>query len=159
MRKLPDFLVIGVQKGGTRFLYHCLSQHPGITLPFDKEVHFFDRDFKKGINWYKAFFPLKLFSKSKIAGEITPRYIMNPDAPERSHTVLPNARIIVLLRDPIERAHSHFQMTRRVYELEMDFQEFVHKAINQDLGQIEKKEIRNQLYNAIPKMALDLKFV
>lgn len=139
-RRLPDFVVIGVQKGGTRFLHHCLNQHPDIWLPDSKELHFFDVNFDKGLSWYKAFFPLKIFSKKKTVGEITPRYIVHKDTPDRFHSTLPSAKIIVLLRDPIERAHSHYQMTRRVFNLQIGFKEFILYAINNEATSTKSKE-------------------
>jgi Sulfotransferase domain len=120
-RLLPSFLIIGVQKGGTTSLYRYLEDHPSIAGAFAKEVHFFDnhtRDHKygKGMSWYRSNFvydtnrrlPWLANQPEIITGEGSPDYIFDVHAPKRIATHLPNAKIIVLLRDPVDRAYSHY---------------------------------------------------
>lgn len=120
-RLLPSFLIIGVQKGGTTSLYRYLEDHPSIAGAFTKEVHFFDnhtRDYKygKGMSWYRSNFVydtnrfFKQFSHQPniITGEGSPDYIFDVHAPKRIATHLPKAKIIILLRDPVDRAYSHY---------------------------------------------------
>ena len=109
-RTLPDFLIIGAQKCGTTFLYQLLAQHPRVKPAFAKEVHYFDLNFTKGDNWYRSYFPLRTPGGHKfITGESSPYYLFHPHAPRRASTVVPDAKLIVLLRNPIDRAYSHYQ--------------------------------------------------
>lgn len=124
-RVLPDFIILGAQKAGTSTLTGLLKQHPSIFSPFLKEIHYFDGGmnpdqdyFKYDENWYKAHFPLKESSKKdQITFEASPFYLFHPLCPARIHQVLPNAKFIVLLRDPVERAISHyFHSARKGWE-------------------------------------------
>ncbi|MEL7147576.1 MAG: sulfotransferase domain-containing protein [Bacteroidota bacterium] len=130
LRCLPHFLVLGVQKGGTRFLNHLLAQHPDIFLPKKKELHFFDLDehYQKGLNWYRSFFPFSVIGAKKLVGEVTPRYIFDTKVPERCYQVLPQAKFIVLLRDPVDRAYSHYHQSNSKFRLSMSFEEFINKT-------------------------------
>lgn len=113
-RILPSFLIIGAQRCGTTSLYHYLTQHPKILSSFTKEVHYFDGglnpmidNYSKGVDWYKSFFPLKR-EKEVITGEASPLYLFNPLAPKRIFDLLPEIKMIVLLRNPTERAISQY---------------------------------------------------
>jgi hypothetical protein len=109
LRKLPDFLIIGGARCGTNSLLHYLGDHPEIaTLP-SKEIHFFDRHFDRGINWYRSWFP---FKSPKKTGESSPSYLMDPIVPELVANTLPDVKLIVLLRDPVERAASHYSLRK-----------------------------------------------
>jgi len=110
--KKPDFLIIGAQKAGTTALFNYLSKHPDIGLPIKKEIHFFDLNYFRGVNWYLAHFPLK-FKKKKITGEATPYYLFHPYVPKRVYQYFPDIKLIIILRNPIDRAFSHFQMEVR----------------------------------------------
>lgn len=111
-RKLPDFLIIGAQKAGTSSLFHYMGQHPGVKLAQYKEIHFFNLRFNRSLNWYRSFFPKQSFPG--ITGEATPAYLRHPLAPFRIRHAIPNVKVLVVLRDPVERAFSHFQMQRRL---------------------------------------------
>ena len=106
-RPLPDFLVLGAQKAGTTALYAYLRWHPGITGPSWKEVSFFDRHWWRGVGWYRGQFPLR--SGGLIVGEASPSYLFHPLAPERARMLVPDARLIVLVRNPVDRAYSQYQ--------------------------------------------------
>jgi Sulfotransferase domain len=108
LRPLPDFLILGAQKAGTTALYAYLRRHPGITGPRWKEVSYFDRHYRRGRAWYRGNFPVRL-SSERIVGEASPSYLFHPLAPERVAALLPGARLIAILRDPVERAYSHYQ--------------------------------------------------
>ena len=104
--KLPNFIGLGTQKGGTTTLHRILEMHPNIYLPKFKEVHYFDNHYSKGIKWYK-----KNFSEAQnkqLCGEITPHYLYHPKVAIRIKNTIPCAKFIILLRDPIERTLSHF---------------------------------------------------
>ena len=111
---LPDFVIIGAQKGGTSFLYHLLTLHPLVEPAARKELHFFDNPelFDHGAEWYRRCFP-RLGSKDgqrSITGEATPYYLFDPPVAKRMAEMVPKARLIALLRNPIDRAYSHYQM-------------------------------------------------
>lgn len=110
--KQPDFLIIGAQKAGTTSLFNYLGQHPDIHLPVAKEIHYYDLHYSKGINWYKRFF--RANRGAQITGESTPYYLFHPLVPERVYRDNPQTKIIVLLRNPGERAFSHYQMIKRM---------------------------------------------
>jgi len=124
-RKLPDFLIIGAQKGGTTSLYDYLIQHPDISSAFRKEVHFFDKNYDKGISWYTSFFPFR--EKAGITGEASPFYLYHPLVPKRVKEDLGNIKLIVLLRDPVQRAFSHYKMEKRRGIEKLSFQEALEK--------------------------------
>jgi len=107
-------LIIGAQKAGTSSLHAWLSEHPQILPPFEKEVHFFDdgnqpaqNNFEKGLPWYKAHFPLAVADQN-ISFETSPLYLFHPLAAQRIKSALPKARLVVVLRNPTERAISHY---------------------------------------------------
>jgi hypothetical protein len=105
---LPDFLGIGAQKAGTSWLWENLRRHPGAFLPEVKEVQFFSQNFDRGPDWYSTVFEP---GRGKIKGDVTPAYGVLPA--ERIAAVkdlLPEAKLILLLRNPIDRAWSHAVM-------------------------------------------------
>jgi len=112
-RPLPDFLILGGQRCGTTSLFRYLTQCPMIDSSDAKEVHFFDRHWQKGEAWYRYRFPPRPLFSGGMSGEATPCYLFHPLAPERVAETVPNARLIVLLRDPVERAWSHYQHEQR----------------------------------------------
>jgi hypothetical protein len=107
-RKLPDFLIIGAQRSGTSTLYQYIARHPDVRGAFRKEVHFFDTYYDHGLDWYRACFPFHGFT-----GESSPSYLVNPDVPVRVAEVLPNVKLIAILRNPVERAYSAFNRNIR----------------------------------------------
>ena len=104
--KLPEFLGVGVQKGGTTTLQRLLEQHPGAFLPAAKELHYFSLHYALGEDWYREQFVEA--GAQQRCGEITPYYLFHPAAAARIQALLPQARLIVLLRDPVERALSQY---------------------------------------------------
>ena len=110
--RLPDFLGLGVQKGGTTTLQRLLEQHPGAFLPAAKELHYFSLHFAQGEAWYRAQFAAA--RSDQRCGEITPYYVFHPQAPDRVQALLPQAHLIVLLRDPVERVLSQYFHTQRL---------------------------------------------
>lgn len=107
---LPNFIGLGVQKGGTSWLHAQLATHPEVYVPLSrKEIHYFDWYFERGINWYQKWFP-KDASKYKAVGEITPEYLYFEDVLPRVKQTAPDAKFIIILRHPVKRAFSHYQM-------------------------------------------------
>ena len=107
-RPLPDFLVLGAQKAGTTALYEYLRRHPQIAGPSWKEVSFFDRHWARGESWYRGNFPNLARTRGKHVGEASPSYVFHPLAPQRVQEVVPGARLIVLVRNPVDRALSQY---------------------------------------------------
>jgi len=108
--KLPDFLMLGVQKAGTTTLYDVLCQHPEIHEARTKELAFFDRYHGRGVGWYAANFP----DEPGLTGEATPDYLFDPAARERIVAALPAAKFVVLLRNPVDRAISQYFHAKRL---------------------------------------------
>lgn len=102
----PSFLIIGSQKAGTTSLYQYLCQHPKILEAKKKEVNFFGDQFHQGIDFYKTQFPT--LKPGEITGDATPEYCLFPKIPVRVHQLFPEVKIIFLLRNPVERAISHY---------------------------------------------------
>ena len=108
---LPDFIIIGAQKAGTTYLYHLLTRHPYIEPAAAKEVHYFDVHFSKGEDWYRSHFPQPTWREGSeiLSGEASPYYLYHPHAARRAAEVVPHAKLIVLLRNPVDRAYSDYQ--------------------------------------------------
>jgi len=115
-RALPGALVIGAQKAATSALYHYLCQHPQVVPALCKEVHYFDRHWARGGRWYRSHFPHQraLESNRALALEATPYYLFHPLCAARIAETLPAARLLVVLRDPVDRAWSHYRMEVRL---------------------------------------------
>ena len=109
--RLPHFLGLGTQKGGTTSLQQLLEQHPGVYLPPCKEVHYFSLHAEEPACWYAEHY--RDAQRGQRRGDITPFYLFHPEAPARIHALLPRVRMIVLLRDPVERALSQVFHARR----------------------------------------------
>jgi hypothetical protein len=104
----PDFIGIGAQRCGTSWLYNCLLEHPDIFMP-QKEVHYFDKLHKThDINWYSALFSQA--SNTQTSGEITPDYMYLKDCIKEIHKNYPETKLIIILRNPIERSFSAFNL-------------------------------------------------
>jgi hypothetical protein len=106
---LPTFLVVGAMRSGTTSLYRYLQAHPQVHMP-RKEVHFFDRRFDLGLEWYRSRF--EGWAGQPAVGEATPTYMYDPVAVERMAAVVPGARLVAMLRNPVDRAYSHYWMER-----------------------------------------------
>jgi hypothetical protein len=112
-RPLPDFLVIGAQKSGSTTLYDYLVQHPDVRPALTKEVHYFDNNFHRGAGWYRSNFPLAIRRhRPWLTGEASPYYLLHPLAPARAAGTVPEAKLLVTLRHPVDRAYSHYQHER-----------------------------------------------
>jgi hypothetical protein len=113
----PDYLIIGTQKGGTTSLYRYLSKHPKVRKTLRKEIHFFTLHYSKGLDWYLMNFPIRIKRDSFITGEASPYYLFHPHVPRRVAETLPGVKIVVLLRNPIDRAYSQYHhAVRRGHE-------------------------------------------
>jgi hypothetical protein len=120
-RMLPSFLICGGQRCGTTSLYRALAAHPDVVKAvLHKGVHYFDIGYDRGERWYRAHFPLR--QQGKQTFESSPYYMYHPLAMTRIANDLPDVKIVVLLRDPVERAYSqHAHEIARGFEPELDF--------------------------------------
>lgn len=124
-RMLPGFLIVGAQRCGTTSMYRTLSQHPAILKAIlHKGVHYFDMNYDRGPNWYRAHFPLSASGRRVPGGtaltfESSPYYMFHPLAADRIAVDLPDVKLLVLIRDPVERAYSaHAHELARKFETE-----------------------------------------
>jgi hypothetical protein len=145
-RPLPDFLVIGAQKCGTTALYAYLRWHPGITGPAWKEVSYFDRHYGRGEAWYRGQFPSRPWlwltgarsGRRPLVGEASPSYVLHPHAPERVRALVPEARLVVLLRDPVDRALSHYNHEVALGREPLSFEQALDREPERLRGELER---------------------
>lgn len=157
LRMLPDFIIIGAQRSGTTSLFNYLGQHPEIYQSFPKETHYFSNHYQKGVGWYRSHFPLKVhkviaesYLKRKfIAGEATPYYISHPLAPGRVHNLVPNVKLIVLLRNPVDRAYSHYHHQVKLGMEPLTFEEAIDAEEERISGEVEriKRDVQYRSFN------------
>ncbi|HEX6301744.1 MAG TPA: sulfotransferase [Acidimicrobiia bacterium] len=129
-RLLPDFLIIGAQRGGTSSLYKYLGRHPDVAPSLRKEVGYFTSNYRMGETWYRSHFPLALrgvvhgrFRGVRLHSfEATPDYLFDPRVPHRAADLLPYAKLVVLLRNPVDRAFSHYLHMRRLGFEDLSFE-------------------------------------
>ncbi len=153
-RALPDFVIIGASKCGTTTLYETLSDHPHVLPAAVKEVHFFDLRFHRGLDWYRAQFPLAARMGGDApgervywTGEASPYYLFHPLAAARLKDTVPNARLIAMLRNPVERAYSQFQHELRAGRETLTFEEAIDREEERLAGQRDKL-IANPQYHS-----------
>lgn len=142
MRDLPDFLIVGVKRGGTTSLYFDLIEHPAIARLYPppmpglkriatKGVHYFDSNYTRGERWYRSYFPTnatraligRRTGVRTLTGEASPYYLFHPAAADRAYGLVPQAKIIALLRDPVQRTYSHWKERRRGNHEPLEFVE------------------------------------
>ncbi|HEU5434177.1 MAG TPA: sulfotransferase domain-containing protein, partial [Thermomicrobiales bacterium] len=142
----PDFIIIGAQRGGTTGFHQALAQHPRVVPAATKELHFFDVLFDRGSGWYWRQFPAAL-PDDAITGEATPYYLFHPHAARRAAAVAPEARLIVLLRDPVERAWSHYHLSRSQGLEPLSFAEAVEREPERLAGEREQMLADERYYS------------
>jgi hypothetical protein len=152
LRVLPDFLILGAQKSGTTSLFQYLMQHRQIASGFKKEVHYFDWNYTRGPSWYRAFFPTRRFVTKKthslgryLCGEATPYYLFHPAVPQRVHSLLPEAKFIIVLRNPVDRAYSHYHHSVARGQETCSFEEAIDREPERLHGE-EEKLLRDEAY-------------
>jgi hypothetical protein len=133
-----DFLGVGTAKAGTTWFYECLSEHPDVCVSKVKEIDFFNdlqmfwrkdlfgtSNYGKGLSWYESHF--KHCAPHKKIGEVSPIYFFDPEAPKRIHEHFPHAKLIIALRNPVDRLLSHYLYTKekRFYPVPATFEEIV----------------------------------
>jgi hypothetical protein len=144
--KLPDFLVVGAQKSGTTTLFVLLSKHPEIFMPSRKELQFFSSPtlYPRGLNWYAEEF-FGSCPDGHLAGEVSPQYMYSSEIARRVHDGLPEAKIIAILREPIDRAFSHYRMACRREQEDRSLEEAFAMARATDESDVEAAETARYL--------------
>ena len=132
---LPDFAIIGAIKAGTTSMYSFINAHPHVVPASKKEVEYFNnpRNYMLGRMWYGRHFPSALYKhyiskrsgRTAMSGEATPRYLDDTDTPGRMKRVLPDVRLITILRNPVDRAHSEYQMRIREQQESRSFEDAI----------------------------------
>jgi hypothetical protein len=151
LRGLPSFVIIGGKRCGTTTLYWHLVQHPSVLplLPRAKRikgVHFFDWNFERGTGWYRSHFPLNVHRSGMrwrhgcepVSGEASSSYLFHPRAPLRASLVAPEAKVIVLLRNPVERAWSHYGARVRKGAEPLSFEAAIESEPDRVRGELER---------------------
>lgn len=136
----PHFFVIGTQKGGTTALFYSLKSHPDIIAPIRrKEVHFFDTIEELTVSnsraYQREFYP-DWYRNNRMAFDATPKYLYDARCPELIHTYAPDAKLILLLREPVSRAFSHWTMAR--YKHERESRSFAEIALDLESDYIQR---------------------
>ncbi len=108
--RLPDFTIIGGRKCGTGLLYRLLCMHPQVEKAVKKEVHYFDLNYYWGTAWYRGHFPevTERNGQKVLTGEASPYYLFHPHVPKRMAELVPRIKLIASLRNPVDRAYSHY---------------------------------------------------
>lgn len=152
-RILPSFIIIGAARAGTTSLYAYLISHPNVLPAVKKETVFFNYAYHTNPDWYKMYFPTiserEKIKKQKgiqrvITGEATPSYLIDPHVPQRISEMLPGIKLIVLLRNPIERALSHYYHNIFFGIEKLPFEEGIKKEperINKSFEELKNEEI------------------
>jgi hypothetical protein len=153
-RRLPDYIIAGAQKSGTTSLWVYLNEHPLVEKPMKKEMNYFDAKFSRPLKWYRMHFPLQQPSRDAedgqrtLTGESSAYYMFHPLAPQRIAQTLPKVKIILLLRNPVDRAFSHYQLKLRRRQEPLSFEEAI-QAEEARLHGEEERIRRNPAYCSI----------
>ncbi|MER6593660.1 sulfotransferase domain-containing protein [Micromonospora purpureochromogenes] len=149
-RPLPDFLIAGTKRGGTTSLWRYLLEHPLVPRLFPawntKTSHYFEENWGRGEAWYRSHFPTERQRRALgqrhggpvRVGEAAPLYMFHPLVPQRVADLLPDVRLIFLLRDPVERAYSHWKERRTEGKEPLDFAEALAREEERTAGERER---------------------
>jgi Sulfotransferase domain len=141
LRGLPSFVIIGAQKGGTTSLFSYLLQHPRLLPPLRKEVHYFDLNHQRGVGWYRGHFPyVHRLRRGTMTFEASPYYLVHPLVPQRLAELLPGTKLIALLRNPVDRALSHYQHEVRGGRESLSFEEALAREAERLAGEESRLE-------------------
>lgn len=126
-RRLPQLVIPGAMKAGTTSLFEYLRGHPQLRASREKEIHYFDMNFHRGVGWYAGQFPRcpAAGGAAPLAFESSPYYLFEPRVPLRLRELLPDVKLVVLLRDPVDRAFSHYHNNRRLGREPLSFEQAI----------------------------------
>jgi hypothetical protein len=140
LRVWPDFLIIGARRCGTTSLYNYLTGHPCVLPALKKEVCYFNDHYERGESWYRGHFPTAAekwlaegrLGRQVITGEASPSYLSDPYLPERVYRLVPDVKLLAIIRNPIDAAYSAYQfgLKLRIYtEAELRFEDLVSEEL------------------------------
>ena len=144
-RVLPDFIIIGTVRSGSTSLYYNICEHPSVLEAAYDEIGYFDSNYHLGENWYRSMFPTqKMMNKIRedtgysITGEDTPFYFWKKEVAERILSDMPETKLIVILRNPVDRAYSNYNLAVRENNEKLTFEE----AIGEEIEFLSKNSFR-----------------
>jgi hypothetical protein len=159
-RPLPDFLILGTKRGGTTSLWNYLLDHPGVMPMFPpaqnfKSPHYFYWHYDLGPRWYRSHFATEAQRRRGAertrhpvaAGEASPYYLYDPRVPGRVHELMPGVRLIVMLRDPVERAYSHYKERVRAGVEELTFEHALESEPERTAGEVNRMMAEPSYYS------------
>ena len=139
LRGLPSALIIGAQRSGTTSLFNYLAQHPDVLPPLGKEIHYFDLHYARGVRWYRGRFPFShRLRRGTLTIDASPYYLAHPLAPERAALLLPEVKLVAVLRNPVDRAFSHYQHEVRDGRESLSFAEAIDRERERLAGEEER---------------------
>ena len=138
LRGLPSALIIGAQRSGTTSLFNYLVQHPAVLPPIGKEIHYFDLNYGRGVQYYRGRFPYSRQLRHALTLDATPYYLAHPLVPQRAAQLLPQVKLIAVLRNPVDRALSHYQHEVREGRETLSFAEAIEKESERLAGEEER---------------------
>ncbi len=148
LRGLPSLVIVGAQKGGTTSLFNYLAQHPDVRPPSAKEIHYFDLHYPRGPEWYRGQFPFaQRLRHGALTLDASPYYLVHPLVPERAARMLPHAKLIALLRNPVDRAFSHYQHESRGGRESLSFAQAIDAEPERLAGEEERLEADPAYYS------------
>lgn len=137
-KQKPDFLIIGAQKCGTEALYGYLANHLQIIKEGAREVHFFELNFERGVEWYSKQLMRSVAGDKVLLWETTPYYIYHPLVAERVYKCFPDVKLIVMLRNPVQRAWMHYNLEVAIGCEKLEFEKAIASEGDRLKGEIEK---------------------
>lgn len=142
LRALPGFIIIGTGRGGTTGMYFTLATHPDIVQALSKEPHFFSKQYYNSSYSYKSIFPVlcfkRILNQKVITAEASVSYIYHPHAAKRMAKMIPNVRIIAMLRNPVDRAYSHWSLNVRRGKEDLSFENAIEREEERIAGEMER---------------------
>lgn len=162
LRGLPDFMIIGGKRCGTTSMHDYISRHPLVAPLFPraqkiKGVHFFDTNYHRGGAWYRSHFPSRPYLSRlgkehgvrAISGEASPYYLFHPHAARRARADVPDAKLVVLVRNPVDRAYSHYRERVRHGAEDLSFERALDEEEERVAGE-EDRMLADETYNSWP---------
>ena len=163
-RVLPNFIIAGTVRSGTTSLYNYICNHPSVLPAAYDEIGFFDSNFQLGTMWYQSMFPTKkqmelVQEKTNfcLTGEDTPFYFWNKDAIKRISELIPNCKIIMIFRNPVDRAYSNYQLGKRENKEDLSFEKTIEiekQIINKGTKNLNFSEPRTYLIKSLYSLQL-----
>jgi hypothetical protein len=149
LRGLPAALIIGTAKGGTTSLFNYLIEHPDVVAPLGKEMHYFDLYYSRGERWYRGRFPYEFQLRgAALTLDASPYYMVHPLAAERAARLLPDVKLIALLRNPVDRALSHYNFAFQGGRETLSFAEAVEQETERIAGEEERLRTKPDYFSS-----------